>query len=689
MGEKNVDMTFTGERFVPELRGQIAYEHRHRYAVALECAHDRDVLDIACGEGYGSSLVAAVARKVIGVDIDDASIRHAASRYPAPNLSFRVGSATAIPLDDRSIDVVVSFETLEHLSDQREMLSECVRVLRPDGRLLISSPNKLVYSDARGVVNPYHVRELYFDEFRDLLAEFFPEIRLYGQRIVGGSVMHPLQGAAPATGWFDSSGYAKPGIGVLPDPEYFIGMCGRRAGDRLDEIASVYLDPADDLLDDVRRGGLAAPPAENDSAAGRISEVEVQRDEARTALEEMRQELETARTRISEVEVQRDEARTALEEMRQELESARARISEVEVQRDDARAALDETLRELESTRKLLAEDEIRAAEVQAAFDASRARIAELEAARDNETAQRAELAREQDELRSRIMTLELDNESSTLRVTALIGEREKLLELRDELARVASDRDDVAKKLEEGNAERESIQVRLREAKVRVGSLERVRERLNLRISNLETELAEVRAELVPLAAERADLMLELNRMRTLLDRTEGISSGRLDEIVALRGECRHYRFANLELERHTIEREAALRRSGAVALSLGVSQAQSARKVAALELERLRLEFDLSVRSAEWERESARAASVRRRLASERNALAGALALRERRIAALETALRGTAEENVRALEAETEHYRMLNARMRESKVWKLRAALRPKGARSFVRS
>ena len=661
MGEKNVEMTFTGERFVPELRGQIAYEHRHRYAVALECARDRDVLDIACGEGYGSSLVAAVARKVIGVDIDDVSIRHAASRYPAPNLSFRVGSATAIPLDDRSIDVVVSFETLEHLREQREMLSECVRVLRPDGRLLISSPNKLVYSDARGVVNPYHVRELYFDEFRDLLAEFFPEIRLYGQRIVGGSVMHPLQGAAPATGWFDSSGYAKPGIGVLPDPEYFIGMCGRRAGDRLDEIASVYLDPADDLLDDVRRGGLAAPPAENDSAAGRISEVEVQRDEARTALEEMRQELE----------------------------SARARISEVEVQRDDARAALDETLRELESTRKLLAEDEIRAAEVQAAFDASRARIAELEAARDNETAQRAELAREQDELRSRIMTLELDNESSTLRVTALIGEREKLLELRDELARVASDRDDLAKKLEEGNAERESMQVRLREAKVRVGALERVRERLNLRISNLETELAEVRAELVPLAAERADLMLELNRVRMLLDRTEGISTGRLDEIVALKGECRHYRFVNLELEQHTIEREAALRRSGAVALSLGVSQAQSARKVAALELERLRLEFDLSVRSAEWEREAARAASVRRRLVSERNALAGALALRERRIAVLEAALRGTAEENVRALEAETEHYRMLNARMRESKVWKLRAALRPKGARSFVRS
>ena len=661
MGEKNVEMTFTGERFVPELRGQIAYEHRHRYAVALECARDRDVLDIACGEGYGSSLVAAVARKVIGVDIDDVSIRHAASRYPAPNLSFRVGSATAIPLDDRSIDVVVSFETLEHLREQREMLSECVRVLRPDGRLLISSPNKLVYSDARGVVNPYHVRELYFDEFRDLLAEFFPEIRLYGQRIVGGSVMHPLQGAAPATGWFDSSGYAKPGIGVLPDPEYFIGMCGRRAGDRLDEIASVYLDPADDLLDDVRRGGLAAPPVENDSAAGRISEVEVQRDEARTALEVMRRELETARTRISEVEVQRD----------------------------DARVALDDTLRAVETARELLAENELRAADVQAELNASRARITEFEAARETETAQRAELAREQDELRSRIMTLELDNESSALRVTALIGEREKFLDLREELARVASDRDDLAKKLEEGNAERESMQVRLREAKVRVGALERVRERLNLRISNLETELGEVRAELVPLAAERADLMLELNRVRMLLDRTEGISTGRLDEIVALKGECRHYRFVNLELEQHTIEREAALRRSGAVALSLGVSQAQSARKVAALELERLRLEFDLSVRSAEWEREAARAASVRRRLVSERNALAGALALRERRIAVLEAALRGTAEENVRALEAETEHYRMLNARMRESKVWKLRAALRPKGARSFVRS
>src|ERR1700738_1690997 len=107
-----MQMPFTGERYVPEVRGQIYYEHVHRYALALELARDLDVLDIASGEGYGAAYLAIAARSVVGVDVDPESVRHAASRYTAMNLRFLAGLATRIPLPDASIDLVVSFETI-------------------------------------------------------------------------------------------------------------------------------------------------------------------------------------------------------------------------------------------------------------------------------------------------------------------------------------------------------------------------------------------------------------------------------------------------------------------------------------------------------------------------------------------------------------------------------------------------
>jgi SAM-dependent methyltransferase len=304
-------MTFTGERFVPELRGQIAYEHFHRYAVACELARDRDVLDIASGEGFGSSLLALVARSVTGVDIDEASIRHAAARYPAMNLAFRPGSATAIPIADASVDLVVSFETLEHLGEHREMMAEFVRVLRANGRLVISSPNKRVYSDARGYTNEYHVRELYFDEFRDLLQEFFPQIRSFGHRIFGASAIHPLTVAADHTPWLGPAARKTAGIVALPDAEYFIAVCGRSADDDLPDVSSVYLDVGDDLLDDVRSGGLAASHHAFTEAAG--AELAERQSEESSAARERLQE------HVAKAESERDEACARIAQLEERL----------------------------------------------------------------------------------------------------------------------------------------------------------------------------------------------------------------------------------------------------------------------------------------------------------------------------------------------------------------------------------
>src|SRR5437588_11948589 len=116
MPDKPADeIPWTGERLVPSCRGQVLYEHLHRYALAIALAKDKRVLDIACGEGYGSDLLAAVSRNVIGVDIDADVIRHAKQAYPKNNLRFLEGSCLEIPVDDRSIDLVVSFATIEHI----------------------------------------------------------------------------------------------------------------------------------------------------------------------------------------------------------------------------------------------------------------------------------------------------------------------------------------------------------------------------------------------------------------------------------------------------------------------------------------------------------------------------------------------------------------------------------------------
>src|SRR5271170_5650885 len=110
------DLEFTGERFLPGIPGEIAYEHWHRYAFAKRFVSDKRVADIACGEGYGSALLAGIATSVVGIDLAPDAIAHARSHYAAlPNLRFQQGSVEALPLADASVDVVVSFETVEHL----------------------------------------------------------------------------------------------------------------------------------------------------------------------------------------------------------------------------------------------------------------------------------------------------------------------------------------------------------------------------------------------------------------------------------------------------------------------------------------------------------------------------------------------------------------------------------------------
>ena len=218
-------LTFTGERFTPELRGAIMYEHWHRYAVVAAHVRGQRVLDAACGEGYGSFLLANAGARVVGIDISADAVAHAGERYARADLEFKVGSVTALPLPDDSVDVVVSFETIEHLVEQREMLAEFRRVLTPSGVLVISSPNRPVYNEAGEVDNHFHVGELDRAELKSLLDRAFPQQQWHAQRVVAQSALWAEGGGERRTEYLALEGDTAQVRGQPAPPMYFVVVC--------------------------------------------------------------------------------------------------------------------------------------------------------------------------------------------------------------------------------------------------------------------------------------------------------------------------------------------------------------------------------------------------------------------------------------------------------------------------------
>jgi len=176
------DLPLTGERTVPGLAEENYWFRRHEVVyrqLAARCA-GRDVLEAGCGEGYGADLIADVARHVIGLDYDESAVAHVKARYP--RVEMRHGNLAALPLDDGAVDVVVNFQVIEHLWDQARFVSECARVLRPSGLLMVSTPNRITFSPGRDTpINPFHTRELNADELTQLLVDAgFASVSLSG-----------------------------------------------------------------------------------------------------------------------------------------------------------------------------------------------------------------------------------------------------------------------------------------------------------------------------------------------------------------------------------------------------------------------------------------------------------------------------------------------------------------------------
>jgi 2-polyprenyl-3-methyl-5-hydroxy-6-metoxy-1,4-benzoquinol methylase len=219
-------LEFTGERFTPECEREIWYEHYHRYALAARWCVDKRALDAACGEGYGSVMLAQSAASVEGVDISPQAIGHAQQRYGhLQGVGFKVADCCALPFGDNEFDRVVSFETLEHLATHDELMAEFRRVLKPDGFLILSSPDKASYSDGQDTVNEFHVKELYRDELEALIGRHFPAHRLLGQKLMFHSAVWSMDGVNRVVLDQVAAGRKNSPTGITQPPIYYIALC--------------------------------------------------------------------------------------------------------------------------------------------------------------------------------------------------------------------------------------------------------------------------------------------------------------------------------------------------------------------------------------------------------------------------------------------------------------------------------
>lgn len=181
-------MAIEKERLSPDVRVPpwVWFEHLARYEFGARFVKDRVVVDCACGSGIGSEAFAAAgARSVTAFDVSEDDVKRARARATLPNLAFEHGSALDLPVEASSVDVYISFETIEHLEDDVGFLKEVRRILKPDGLFLCSTPNRLVTNPGATISerpwNKFHVREYSEREFVGLLRQTFSSVRLYGQ----------------------------------------------------------------------------------------------------------------------------------------------------------------------------------------------------------------------------------------------------------------------------------------------------------------------------------------------------------------------------------------------------------------------------------------------------------------------------------------------------------------------------
>ena len=318
---------FTGERLIPgEVDVDLLNEHMARYTFAARLARGKRVLDAGCGAGYGSAALAEVAERVTGVDVAAEAVEYARANYQLPNLAFEQASVTQLPFPNGAFDLIAAFEVIEHLEDWRGFLIETSRVLAPGGQLIVSTPNKLYYTESRGVQgpNPFHVHEFEFEEFAGELKAVFPHVSMFLENHVEGVAFQPYDTGNTVEARVDAREPAP------AESHFFVAVCARRP--QVGNPTYVYIPRTANVLRE-RERHIAALEAE-------LTTKDKWLDQAQRDLTEFDREhqklLAMFRTQKEELE----RSNRWAEELNDELNAKMSRITELqaELERDQEAA---------------------------------------------------------------------------------------------------------------------------------------------------------------------------------------------------------------------------------------------------------------------------------------------------------------------------------------------------------------
>jgi 2-polyprenyl-3-methyl-5-hydroxy-6-metoxy-1,4-benzoquinol methylase len=176
-------LELTGERTLPDVPAENYWYRRHLAVYEWIGARvaGATVLDMACGEGYGSAVLARTAASVVGVDGNPEAFEHARLRYTRPGLSFEWGAVESFG-SPGTFDAVVFLQTIEHVVDPEAVLAHFRALLRPGGVAYVSTPNVLTLAPPGAVKsdNPWHLREYRVEEFASLCREVFDRVEMLG-----------------------------------------------------------------------------------------------------------------------------------------------------------------------------------------------------------------------------------------------------------------------------------------------------------------------------------------------------------------------------------------------------------------------------------------------------------------------------------------------------------------------------
>ncbi len=319
-------MEFTGERVIPgQTDPDLFNEHLARYRFAEGLVSGQRVLDAGCGMGYGAAALAERAAVVYGLDVTHEPLAWGRGEYADAGVRFVQGSCEALPFRDGRLDVVVAFEVIEHLEGWRELLSESRRVLRDDGQLLVSTPNRVYYEKSRAEPNAFHVHEFDYEEFRRELEAVFANVTIFFENHTQAISFRTdaVQGVRTAL------------AGGRPEPEsshFFLAVCSAKK--QFGTPAFLFVPESGNVLGDREK--------HIELLEGELRQKGEWLDKATRDLEDLaeknQQEQRRAQESVDKLEAELEERRAWAQERDHEIAKVRADFARLEKEFDERTA---------------------------------------------------------------------------------------------------------------------------------------------------------------------------------------------------------------------------------------------------------------------------------------------------------------------------------------------------------------